>query len=168
MSPARGVVLACLAVLGACSGRNSAESSYVDDVAAPLSSTEDIVIPDIDIPASSPSTTLTTPTPTAPTDGTIALMADGQQNTDPFTLDEGAYAVTFDLRGACLYAADLIAFSSEAAFLLPTTITIGAGPVAGTTNLYDVTAGDYYVSMRTGPTPTCPWSIVLSRRSAPT
>ena len=106
---------------------------------------------------------------TTPTSGTgppevVTLSGDGAGETDPIALAGGSYEVEFDLSGECNYEANLMGISSSS------TVVAGSGPTTGTWIISGVEPGDYAVFMNAGPTtgedttPSCPWSIVMTRR----
>lgn len=105
--------------------------------------------------------TTTTTAAAAPTPERIEVAHDGQQNTDPFELVGGRYSVEYSLTGSCSYSGYLRAPDDRPVF---ESIANGSGPVDGTTNVYHVDPGTYYVRMITGPSPGCPWRIVLTRQ----
>ncbi|MGK2852756.1 MAG: hypothetical protein ACSLE3_01395 [Microbacteriaceae bacterium] len=114
------------------------------------------------VPETVTSTSAPSPTATERQQESVTLSAEGEQNTAPFHLDGGSYAVTFTFSGGCYYGADLQGASTDPG--RPESLASGSGPVDGTTNVYKVDEGEYYVEMITGPPPSCPWSITLTAR----
>lgn len=91
--------------------------------------------------------------------GTQTLSGGGERSTDPFELDGGRYAVTYKLDQDCYYSASLSPVEGDG---IPESLATGTGPIEGDSNVYDVTGGEYYVEMITGPDPDCPWEITLT------
>lgn len=107
-------------------------------------------------------TTGTSRSTTSPEPVSITLAGDGKQNTEPFALPAGAYEASYDYRAECTYYGDLR--PSDGGYLFDADVGRGSGPVSGTTNLYDIDEGSYYVRMNTGPAPRCPWTVTLTLR----
>jgi hypothetical protein len=63
---------------------------------------------------------------------------------------EGTCYYSGDLKGGNLASFDFInAFSVQ-------------DSAEGTTNIYDLAGGEYFLKVTTGPTPNCPWSVVFT------
>lgn len=108
-------------------------------------------------------TTIRTTAEAATTTGVerVEVAADGEHNTAPFELAGGRYVVEYAFASDCYYSARLIPVDDGA---YGEALATGTDAVSGTTNVYRVKAGTYYVRMITGPVPGCPWRIVLTRQ----
>lgn len=71
----------------------------------------------------------------------------------------GSYKVNWKTEGNCYYAGhlkggDLPSFDYINAFSVDDS-------AEGTTNLYDIVEGEYFLKVITGPTPNCPWRVTF-------
>lgn len=79
----------------------------------------------------------------------------------PSTCPAVGNTVAYSFTGDCFYGSFLASADGSG---FGDSIASGSGPVDGNTNVYGVEAGTYYVKMITGPSPGCPWRIVLVRQ----
>jgi hypothetical protein len=87
----------------------------------------------------------------------VTVEGGGDGNSAPLELAGGDYLVTVTVRGPCYYALDLNPIPDGRR------ITITRMDAAGETTsyLYGLDAGRYFVSVITGPVPSCPWRVTL-------
>lgn len=107
-------------------------------------------------PVSSGSTSASSTT-TSAAEEPRTLSGGGELNTEPFRLAGGDYTAAYDFGGDCYYSIDIEGPSQDAA-------GTGDGPIADTTVLYGLDAGEYHLEVITGPTPNCPWTVTLTPR----
>jgi hypothetical protein len=86
--------------------------------------------------------------------GTITYSGTGELNTAKQQLN-GDYQASFETMGDCYYSGKLKGAGTAD---LPTVDE--AGTVIS--NFYDISPGDYFVDMITGPSPGCGWSLTLT------
>jgi hypothetical protein len=71
----------------------------------------------------------------------------------------GSYKVNWKTEGNCYYSGDLKG-GELASFDYINAFSV-QDPAEGTSNLYDIPAGQYFLKVITGPTPMCPWSVTF-------
>ena len=80
----------------------------------------------------------------------IIYSGQGETNGTVKKIFTGNYKVNWITQGECYYSARLS--SGDRIFSVD-------GTASGFDYLYDIKEGDYFLSMITGPSPSCPWSI---------
>lgn len=83
------------------------------------------------------------------------FSASGEQNTAPFELRGGNYRVLLQISGECYYSFRLVSLADDSGERL-----ISADePGDYDSYVYGVEAGTFYLSVNTGPSPSCPWVL---------
>lgn len=80
----------------------------------------------------------------------------GETNGTVKKIFTGNYQVNWITQGECYYAARL---SSALDRFKGDSIFQAQGTATGSDYLYDIEEGEYFLSVITGPSPSCPWSI---------
>jgi len=73
---------------------------------------------------------------------------------------KGSYKVIWRTEGTCYYSGDLKG-GNLASFDFINAFSV-QDSAEGTTNIYDLAAGEYFLKVTTGPTPNCPWSVAFT------
>lgn len=110
-------------------------------------------------PQPSVTTPVSSPSPKIQQSAPVTIQAGGATKTAPFDLSGGNYAITYDFSGNCAYFASLKSPDGTYSNL---DLASGSGPVKGTTHLYGLKRGSYYIDFNTGPPPDCPWSLTFT------
>jgi hypothetical protein len=119
------------------------------------------------VTAGQPSATATATTPTATIKPTpeppesVTFSAQGQQTSAPQNLRGGNYKVHYVFGGDCAYYASLKGVSNGVDKL---DLATGSSKTAGDTYAYGLPSGAVYIDMNTGPSPSCPWTITLTKQ----
>ena len=82
----------------------------------------------------------------------------GAAKTPPFKLKGGSYTVHYKFDGECFYGGTL---DSTGGGFDYNEVGTGQGPVEGDTNLYNISGGEYFINMITGPAPSCAWTVTI-------
>lgn len=88
---------------------------------------------------------------------TVTVEAEGDGNSRPLELNGGDYLVTVTVRSPCCYAFDLEPIPDGRGIRITRMDEVGET----TTYLYGLDAGRYFVSVSTGPVPSCPWRVTV-------
>jgi hypothetical protein len=97
----------------------------------------------------------------APGEDVVTVNGPGDQNSEPFVLKGGDYAVSYNFSGDCFYGA----FLSRTVDGNPVEdIASGSGPLQGETNLFALAPQEYFVDMTANNSDGCPWTITFTSR----
>lgn len=92
----------------------------------------------------------------------ISISGSGEENSDPFVLGGGDYAVSYNFSGTCQYGAFLEPTNNDNIF--GESIANGDGPISGETNLFDIDPTEYFVNMIANTSQGCPWTVTFTSR----
>lgn len=95
-------------------------------------------------------------------DDSISISGVGEENSDPFVLGGGDYAVSYNFSGTCQYGAFLEPTNNDNIF--GESIANGGGPISGETNLFDIDPTEYFVNMIANTSQGCPWTVTFTSR----
>jgi hypothetical protein len=147
-----GIALASLLVGGVCGVAVGAANSH--PTPQPVSQ----AAPSALAATTSPGPTAS-PAPTRATFAPVTVQAAGASKSAPFDLTAGNYSIAYDFGGNCAYFAYL---KSTDGTYNNIDFASGSGPIKGTTHLYGLKSGAYYIDFNTGPPPDCPWSLTFT------
>lgn len=95
-----------------------------------------------------------------PGDDQVTLSGPGDQNSEAFLLDGGAYSVTYDLSGDCSYFVSLRGVDDDP--FVAESIASGDGPLTGETNLFDLPNTEVFLSVLANNSTDCPYAVTLT------
>lgn len=104
------------------------------------------------------------PAPAVERQGPITVSGTGISNSDPFQLNGGDYHIAWtatpDHDIGCYHGASLAPTVGTGSEHLVNELLDSAAPMTGTTNVYGMEPGQYYINASSG----CAWEFVISQR----